>query len=692
MNLFENLQIMQESKSNIKVIKEDRDNLSVSEYNKLKVALNKHNSMKGNFILHPGEVRKEKDGYNLQIAIYGAFKNQEHSYNSRYVYRRDNDVKNDEATRDGVGVQLYFVYINLIDESIKTSNVDRYYINKYVARYQKYLTDNDIIKNGEMDIDALTDSIVSTAENSKKDLEDALRSKNFIYNLTGNRKVQPSDSTNYNLNLENEALLKEAYSKDIPNEILDMIKNSSRVRDAFIKIGLDPSKMIIDKVDKFHKHNPNYIPIEIYEYDLKDGYSSSAYSSHGGTGISIGNIDINRNTGHYFTPGIHVSKTSVIGMYEIDITKNIENDAIIGDKIELRAINKNDSKNQYLDRNKPDDVLTDKSGYYTAGNFKSEYGKKWLKQRRDVMQKSVTSTNEALLKEDFDPSMPSWLARAIKMKNTNSMGHKDYSYNIPFDTMKWTVEQFPEKGKLGDIGNGEYIALLIDASGDEHKGDYIVYFPAAYIGNNETIYINGRNRRIDSMSLKSLAPYVKEYAHAIDTSDSVKNVKQIQMDRANAKSGSIDRIDKEDRYRYAYATKFDKSGYIVDPNKYVKLLAQIHQQDYANRLEDLYVVLTDVKNKIKDFISADDFLPDAKDDASAYTVYSKSKSRYFDQINKSYNDAISNYKHALGELDNISKSKNADWSNTPAYVEFNKYVKRSEESTVKVLDIIDKSK
>lgn len=498
--LFENLQLMHESKFNKKIMKEDRDNLSVSEYNKLKMALNKHNSMKGNFILHPGEVRKPKDSYKLEIAIYGAFKNQEHSYDSRYVYRRDNNVKNDEATRDGVGVQLYFVYINLIDESIKTSSVDRYYVNRYVARYQKYLMDNEIIKDGEMDVESLTDSIVSTAENSKKDLEDALRSKNFIYNLIGKRKVQPSDSTKYNLNLE----------------------------------------------------------------------------------------------------------------------------------------------------------------------------------------------NESLLKEDFDSSMPSWLARAIKMNNTNSMGHKDYNYTMPLDTMKWKVEPFPEKGKLDNIGDNEYIALLIDASGDEHKGDYIVYFPAAFIGNNESIYINGRNRRIDSMSLRALAPYVKEYAHTVGNIDAVRNVRQKQTDRNNAKSGSIDRIDKDNRYAYGYDTKFDKSGYIVDPNKYVRLLAQLHQQDYANRLEDLYVVLTNIKNKIKDFMSADDFLPDAKDDTSAYSVDSKSKARYFSQISKNYNDAIANYKHAIDELDNISKSKNAKWSNTPAYVDFNKYVKRSEEAIVSVLDIIDK--
>ena len=682
--LFENLQLMNESK----ILKEERTNLSVSEYNKLKIALNKHNLMKGNFILHPGEIKIED--YKLKIAIYGAFKNKEHSRDSMYAWPNKN-TKNDEATRDGVGIRLYDVYINLIDESIKFSDMSDYYIDNYVNMYKNYLINNDIITNEEIDVKSLKDSIKSNTENSKKDLEAVLHSKNFIYNLTGKRKVQPSDSTKYNLNLENEALLKEAYSKDIPNEILDMIKNSSRVRDAFIKIGLDPSKMIIDKVDKFHKHNPNYIPIEIYEYDLKDGYSSSAHSSYGGTGISIGNIDINRNTGHYFTPGIYVSKTGVIGMYEIDITKNIENDAIIGDKIELRAINKNDSKNQYLDRNKPDDVLTDKSGYYTPGNFKSEYGKKWLKQRRDVMQKSVTSTNEALLKEDFDASMPNWLMRAIKMDNANG-GHKDRNYYMPLDTMKWEVEPFPDKGKLNDISKDEFVALLVDKSGDAHKGDYIVYFPSALIGNNETININGRNRRIDSMSLKALAPYVKEYAHTTNKFDALLTIRNKQKDRLDARTGSVDRIDKNDRYAYAYATKFDKSGYIVDPNKYVKLLAQIHQQDYANRLEDLYVVLSDVKNKIKDFISADDFLPDAKDDASVYTVDSKSKSRYFDRINKYYNEAVSNYRRALKELDNISTSKNASWSNTtPAYVEFNNFIRRSEQATINVLDIIDKS-
>ena len=102
--------------------------------------------------------------------------------------------------------------------------MDRYYVNRYVARYQNYLMDNEIIKDGEMDVESLTDSIVSTAENSKKDLEDVLRSKNFIYNLIGKRKVQPSDSTEYNLNLENESLLKEDFDPSMPSWLARAIK------------------------------------------------------------------------------------------------------------------------------------------------------------------------------------------------------------------------------------------------------------------------------------------------------------------------------------------------------------------------------------------------------------------------------------------------------------------------------------
>lgn len=482
------------------VLKEVRRgrSLTVSEYNKLKRALNKSNTMKNKFVLHPGYTWSKEDVYIINIPVYGAFKDLEHTNDSIYSYTSQG-LKNDEATREGVGAKLYTATINLIDESIKITAVNTEVIKRYLYDYKDYLIKNNIIDERDFDINTLKYSIAQVAENSKKDLEVALHSKNFIYNLTGSRKVKPMNSTDYNLNLE----------------------------------------------------------------------------------------------------------------------------------------------------------------------------------------------NEALLKEDFDSSMPSWLARAIKMHNMSyATGHDDLEYNVPLDSMKWVVDDFPTTGKLNNIGNNEIIALLIDKSGDAHDGDYIVYIPTIGIGEQETIQINGRYRNISSMSLKALAPYVVAYAHTINSSSSLDDLKTKRNNRMLNKQGGINRAS-DDEIKYAYDTIYDKSGYLVDPTKYKKLLAQLHANDYSNRLEDLYVVLSDVKNKIKEFISLDDFLSDAKDNKP---LYSKSKSDYFKDINDHYKDAITNYKCALEELEAIKStgtSKNT-WDDMPAYDSFNIFIKRSEKYTVDVLNLLDR--
>lgn len=289
------------------------------------------------------------------------------------------------------------------------------------------------------------------------------------------------------------------------------------------------------------------------------------------------------------------------------------------------------------------------------------------------------STN---LTEDFDSSMPNWLMRAIRINN-QPHGREDAKYNYALDTLKWNNDTIPDKGKLDQyFDNGYIVAVLIDRSGDLNNDDYIVYAPSLYINNNATITINGRNRRIDSMSMKALAPYIKDIAIA-DNNNSA--LQQKQQDRRNAKSGSIDRVDPND-YKYSYKDDIDKSGYIVDPNKYTKLLAQAHQEDYNNRLEDLYVVLTGVKDSIKAFMNADNFLPDAK----GTSIYD-SKFERFSSIAAIYKNAIYDYNFALKELDSISNAKNANWSSEPAFKEFDRYVSSAEEKCAKVITSIEQA-
>lgn len=484
MNLFENLQNLKEASK-----LEERTELSVSEYNRLKIALNKNNSMRNNFIIHPGKL--DGEGFKLRLYIYGAFKNREHATNSYHSWA--GKYKNDEVTRDGVGTELYSIYINLIDESVSFSDITTYSIRRYVEYYKSFLISNNIVQDNEMDIESLIKSIVDIANTSKNDAEKLLLSKNFIYNLTGKKKTQYKDSPEYNLNLENTKLM-----------------------------------------------------------------------------------------------------------------------------------------------------------------------------------------------EDFDSSMPNWLMRGIKMYNDKrTSGHKDLNYIMPLDSMKWVVEPFPEKGKMGEIGDNEYIALLVDKSGDNHLGNYIVYFPAAHIGIDETIEINGRNRRIDSMSLKALAPYVKEYAHTIGGETSIQDVRQKRLDRQNTMSGSIDRIRDEDRYEHAYADKFDKSGYIVDPNKYKRLLAQLKHEDYANRLNDLFIVLSDVRNKFKEFMSKDSMIPEP---GSGY-----GRGRQFDSANKAfrfYDSALDYYNNAVKTLEKIKDGKTDGWYGE-SFTSFNNHLANAEVKIVECLKILE---
>lgn len=484
MNLFENLQILQESK-----ILHERDALSVNEYNKLKFALNKNNTMKANFILHPGKI--EIHGYKMKIKIYGAFRSFEKTKNAFHA-NYGSDLTNDQVTRDGVGIALYYVYVNLIDDTIKFDDIGyNYELDRYLKNYESRLMSDNSLKPGEIDLENLKASILEVANASKTDLEQVLLSKNFIYNLTGKRKTQYANSPDYNLDLES-----------------------------------------------------------------------------------------------------------------------------------------------------------------------------------------------ATLKEDFDPSMPNWLMRAIKMNNsTRNSGHKDLNYTMPFDTMKWVVEPFPEKGKLDSLTD-EYIALLIDASGDEHKGNYIVYFPAAHIGNYETININSRNRRIDSMSLRALAPYVKEFAHTSGYEKSIIDVRQKQQDRAITKDGSVDR--KPDENDYWSRDIRDKSGYIVDPNKYKRILAQNKHSDYANRLEDLYVVISDVRTKLKDYMNNDDTIPmPGKTNYSRDRNFNKGSRAYTE-----YSQALGCYGDALSVLDKIKDGKK-DYG-SESFESFELQVKRAETYIVKCLNILEK--
>lgn len=287
--------------------------------------------------------------------------------------------------------------------------------------------------------------------------------------------------------------------------------------------------------------------------------------------------------------------------------------------------------------------------------------------------------------EDFSESMPKWLKMAIKQYNTSrgTKGYRTGMNDLPLDTAEFEKGVFPKSGKLPD---DKINFLLIDGSGEEKRGDYFVYAPSLGIGVNDKILVNGRNRDISSMSIRALEPYVVDYVtlprEILDVN------KEKHKDRVDAQSGTVDRVSADDVWRYGRnSNNIDKSGYIVDPEKYKRKLAALHADDYSNRLEDLYVVLTGVRAEFKKYLKSDDFLPQIKKgtDGKYVSMFGDNHAK-FERLYKSYTSAVGYYREATDCLDKI-EAQTDTWGKT-AYEQFDKNIKSAESKIAEVLSAL----
>lgn len=328
-------------------------------------------------------------------------------------------------------------------------------------------------------------------------------------------------------------------------------------------------------------------------------------------------------------------------------------------------------------------VFNQKNFYYRLSNLRNRIPVRDFIEKNENIESKTEEVD--VLTEDFDPSMPTWLMKAIRQERSR-YNHNTATSNYPLDTMKWEITEPPVTGKLPAEIN-DVIACLIDVSGDKDLGQYKVYAPKLGIGYEETITVNNRDRKISLMSMKALTPYIKEYAVAKDVSSARDEVRNKKLDRDKSTTGSINRVDPEQQNDFFFRNMdIDKSGYVVDPEKYKKLLASMKSNEYSDRLDDLYIVLTNLKQQMKDFVNADDFFADGKSDEREYTVGYSTKSKHFPKMLEAYNSAVSNYKQATNLLDNIKNgTSRSEWFNTPAYLEFTSKINAAES---KCADII----
>lgn len=304
---------------------------------------------------------------------------------------------------------------------------------------------------------------------------------------------------------------------------------------------------------------------------------------------------------------------------------------------------------------------------------------------RDATQYNINLDENFKLTEDFDSSMPEWLKRAIRIMNQGTYSHKDTEFQYPLDTLKWNIIDTPTQGTLSKIQSlDDIVACLIDKSGDKHYGHYIVYCPDLYLGMDDVITINGRSRQINKISFTTLAPYIKEIAIAKNaTNDLYSNRNKRNQRYYNKPDNKFTRYNDENKLNYS--DELDKSGYIVDPNKYNKLLAKLHIEDYADQLNDLYIVLNDIKNLAKDTINnnMDSLFPDPKS-MSTPSIYAQ----HTNELVNEFHSASNYYRYAIDSLEEI-RSESTKFGKT-GIDNFKRYVQNCNATVNGILNIIDK--
>lgn len=246
---------------------------------------------------------------------------------------------------------------------------------------------------------------------------------------------------------------------------------------------------------------------------------------------------------------------------------------------------------------------------------------------------NLKSLNESLenlcesnlpLNERFDDSFPDWLKDRIVKVKKSGMGW-DKRKDVPFDERPGYINArdaynvsdmslFDQALRKGiDLANTKVIEGPIPAK----RTDPRLKEPniPVWLFNNGQVYIEGINDNEIYRPMDKAFKYIPTKYKLEDA----KGFAHIDGSKIDPNSVNSKRIGREDhakelrnidygRYgkdpekfgKAAYGAKRDKSGYIINPNKYKNELSRIKAKNIYVELDNFHDLLVDYKNKVQD--------------------------------------------------------------------------------------------
>lgn len=266
--------------------------------------------------------------------------------------------------------------------------------------------------------------------------------------------------------------------------------------------------------------------------------------------------------------------------------------------------------------------------------------------------------------EAFSDSIPSWLRKVLEKGQYYKQNGSDRNRNarIAWDTATYVKANLPSSARSADYKDPNRLQVFRIKTTSRTLDVYIpnlldpTVYDTAFDPNNQMYH----SVKASQLSYKNLASITVEYGYIDISKDGTADKRK---ERADAKKGSIERDPKMAQKWSEYSQKwltnrgYDKSGYPLNPDKYINMLAKIDVNDTtraARRVEMYYGQIEEVRNKIIKELSAS-----SKDLANAEGKGSFSRSKMGDLSDATgyLSRAMDSYKSLLKSIEDLNKSK-----------------------------------
>ena len=229
---------------------------------------------------------------------------------------------------------------------------------------------------------------------------------------------------------------------------------------------------------------------------------------------------------------------------------------------------------------------------------------------------ALESMKKKSLKEDYDPSIPEWVKKAIKSDIWRDHRRNAKLGRIAWDKAKYISDEVPTSNRDPRLKDPNRLNLFKFKNGSSdafYKGDFI-----------QDLWINWRP--ISKTPWKNIIPHIDEFGY-IDLTDSNNSNADVRSDRREIKKDSVLDPDspnyrgqgqyhhRSDRYDYKTGESWvdyewimtsgqDKSGYKLDPYRLQRKLDNIGFKEVSSRIESFYNQLESVRLQLINLLSS----------------------------------------------------------------------------------------